>query len=126
MKQLISRQTLIRTMVLCGALLAVLMPAIGQRDTIRSQVDLVVVPVSVRDGGGKLVNGLRKEDFSILEDSKEQSIQQFSADPPPLSTAVVIDTGIGGSALRRFASSIVALSSAFISDFDEAEVYRFN
>jgi VWFA-related protein len=120
------RPTLIRTLLFFGGVLAALMPVFGQRDTIRSQVDLVVVPTSVRDANGKLVNGLRKEDFTILEDGKQQSIQQLSTDPSPLSTVVIVDTGMGGTGLRRFASSIPALSSAFISDFDEAEVYRFN
>jgi Ca-activated chloride channel family protein len=119
------RPALIRTLLFFGGVLAALMPALGQRDTIRSQVDLVVVPTSVRDANGKLVNGLRKEDFTILEDGKQQSIQQLSTDPAPLSTVVVVDTGMGGTGLRRFSSSIPALSSTFISDFDEAAVYRF-
>src|SRR5262249_38405888 len=75
---------------------------------------------------GKLVNGLLKDDFVVLEDGVEQQVQQFSNEPAPLSVAVIINTGIGGTALRRFASSIVSLSSAFINDFDEAAVYRYN
>jgi VWFA-related protein len=102
-----------------------LVPAAAQRDTIRAGIDLVVVPASVRDGDGKLVYDLQQDDFSILEDGRPQRIQQFSIDPSPLSVAVLIDTGIGGSALRRFASSIVSLSSALI-EADEAEVYRFD
>jgi VWFA-related protein len=100
--------------------------ALAQVDTIRTRVDLVVVPAAVRDAGGKLVNGLAKEDFVVVEDGREQSIQQFSTDPVPLSVAVVVDTGIGGTALRRVASSVSALSSAVIGDYDEAAVYRFN
>jgi VWFA-related protein len=42
--------------------------------------NLVVVRVVVRDAGGKPVEGLRKEDFKILDQGKEQSILQFEAE----------------------------------------------
>jgi hypothetical protein len=41
--------------------------------------NLVVVRVVVRDAG-KPVEGLRKEDFKILDQGKEQSILQFEAE----------------------------------------------
>lgn len=97
----------------------------AQRDTIRARVDLVVVPASVRDADGKFVYDLKREDFSIMEDGRPQDISQFSTDPAPLSVAVLVDTGLGGRALRRLASSIVSLSSAF-TDIDEVEFYRFD
>ena len=40
-------------------------PLVAQRDVIRARVDLVVVPASVRDGDGKLVFDLAREDFQI-------------------------------------------------------------
>jgi len=106
-------------------LLAALPIAAQQRDVIRAGVDLVVVPISVRDNTGKFIYDLKPEDFTILEDGRVQQISNFSIDPSPLSVAVLIDTGLGGSALRRFASSILSLSSAF-TEADEAEVYRFD
>jgi VWFA-related protein len=112
----------------CGLLIFVgltSLNATAQRDTIRTQVDLVVVPTTVRDNAGKFVYGMERDDFSIYEDGKLQEVNQFSVAPAPLSVAVVIDTGIGGSALRRFADSILSLSSAF-TDIDEAEAYRYD
>jgi len=67
---------------------------------VSTNVDLVVVPVSVRDGG-RLVHGLSKEDFTVLEDKVGQTISNSSADPQPLSAAIVLDTGMGGIAHRR-------------------------
>jgi VWFA-related protein len=99
--------------------------AVAQQTTIRTRVDLVVVPVSVRDSGGKPVYDLEQKDFFVFEDGRAQSLSQFSIDPAPLSVAVVVDTGIGGTALRRFVKSIVTLASGF-TDADEAEVYRFD
>src|SRR5437660_10856363 len=101
-----------------------LSPLFGQRDTIRADVDLVVVPTSVKGSDGRFVYDLKKEDFSIFEAGRSQQLQQFSIDPAPLSSVVLIDTGIGGIALRRFSAAIVALSSAF-TPMDEMEAYRF-
>src|SRR2546425_1154171 len=101
-----------------------LSPLLGQRDTLRADVDLVVVPTSVKDADGRFVYDLKHEDFSIFEDGRRQQIQQFSIDPAPLSAVVLVDTGIGGTALRRFSAAIVALSSAFIP-MDEVEAYRY-
>jgi VWFA-related protein len=42
--------------------------------------NLVVVRVVVRDADGKPVEGLRKEDFKILDQGKEQSILHFEAE----------------------------------------------
>src|SRR5205814_1314859 len=57
--------------------------------------NLVVLNVTVRDKAGKLVEGLNKEDFTILEDGKTQAVQVFEfqklrmeqlpALPPPAS-----------------------------------------
>lgn len=44
-----------------------------------SRTELVVVPVVVTDGTGHHVNGLRKQDFTVLEDGKEQEIRFFEA-----------------------------------------------
>lgn len=42
-----------------------------------SRSELVVVPVVVRDGSGGPVKGLTKDDFTVLENGKEQKISTF-------------------------------------------------
>src|SRR6266849_634937 len=42
-----------------------------------SRSELVVVPVVVRDGSGAPVKGLKKTDFTVLENGKEQPISTF-------------------------------------------------
>ena len=91
---------------------------------VSTNVDLVVVPVSVRDGG-RLVHGLSKEDFTILEDKVGQTISNFSADPQPLSAAIVLDTGMGGIALRRLVPLFIAITDGF-SEFDEMAAFRYD
>jgi VWFA-related protein len=110
--------------VLLTILLAVsLLPA--QDFKVKTRVDLVVVPVSVRGDEGKLVPGLEKEDFTILEDGKPQTITNFSIDPQPLSAAIVIDTGMGGNSMRRLVPLFISLTGGF-SEFDEMAAFRYD
>jgi VWFA-related protein len=92
---------------------------------VRTRVDLVVVPTSVRDSEGRLVAGLGKDDFTITEDGQPQQITNFSVDPQPLSAAIVIDTGMGGNALRRLTPLFIAVTSGF-SEFDEMASFRYD
>ena len=110
---------------LAAALLLVSSFTAGQDIQLRTGVELVVVPVSVRDGDGKLVGNLKQEDFSLTEAGKKQSITQFSIDPAPLSVVLVIDTGVTDAALQNIKNSFPALLGAF-SDDDEVGIYRFD
>src|SRR5437868_4054859 len=86
------------------ALLAVLLLAIAasaQDYKIRAKIDLVVVPVTVKGSGEKLISGLSKNDFIVLEDGKRQAIANFTNDPVPLSAAVVVDTALSRDSLSK-------------------------
>jgi VWFA-related protein len=54
-------------------------------------VKLVQVDAVVRDGAGKPVTGLQKEDFIVYDDGALQQVQHFSRDELPLAVALVID-----------------------------------
>ena len=58
---------------------------------VKIEVDLVLVPVTVTDPYNRLVTGLRKEHFEILEDNQPQEILYFSNEDAPLSLGVVFD-----------------------------------
>lgn len=92
---------------------------------LRVQVNLVPVPVSVKDSHGQFVTNLTQDDFIVLEDGKPQTISSFSVDPQPLCGAIVIDTGIGGAALRRLSPLFIAITSGF-SAFDEMASFRYD
>jgi VWFA-related protein len=49
---------------------------------LRVRVDLVLVPVVVRDMNGQAVGSLRAEDFSLLDNNKPQQIVSFAIDKP--------------------------------------------
>jgi Ca-activated chloride channel homolog len=60
--------------------------------TIRVNVDLVLVPVTVTDSLGRLVTGLDKENFDIYEGKEEQVIRHFSSEDSPVSIGIIVDT----------------------------------
>src|SRR5262245_13575775 len=97
----------------------------AQDAQIRARVDLVVVPVSVRDSDGKLIGGLKRDDFVVLEDGRLQTLSNFSADPHPLSAAIVVDDGMDGLSLRRLAPLFVSVSAGF-AESDEMAAFRFD
>ena len=59
--------------------------------TIRVDVDLVLVNVTVTDPFNRLVTGLEKENFRAFEDNTEQDIVHFSSEDVPISIGVIFD-----------------------------------
>jgi Ca-activated chloride channel homolog len=59
--------------------------------TFKSNVSLVLVDTTVRDQKGRVVSGLQKTNFHVLEDGVEQSIRVFSESQLPLAIAIVVD-----------------------------------
>src|SRR6185295_8977330 len=92
---------------------------------IRAKVDLVVVPVTVKGAGDKLITGLTKKDFVVIEDGRRQTITDFTSDPVPLSAAVVVDTGLASGSLSKVQKTFSSLAGAF-SEFDEVAIYRYD
>ncbi len=99
--------------------------AYAQDFKVRAKIDLVVVPVTVKGAGDKLVTSLAKQDFVIFEDGRRQIITNFTSDPVPLSAAVVVDTGLPPESLSKIQKTFPALAGAF-SQFDEVAVYRYD
>ena len=58
---------------------------------IRTNVDLVLVPVSVTDGMQRLVTGLDQENFQVFEGKKSLPIKHFSSEDAPISVGILVD-----------------------------------
>jgi len=105
-------------------------PAQGQ--TIKTQVSLVNLFVTVRDKNKRIVGDLKKEDFRIAEDNQEQKIAFYSKEVAlPITLALLLDTSgseqfmlsaiqeAGSSFLRRILrKGDEALVMSFDSDVD--------
>ena len=87
-------------------------------------VNLVAVPVTVKDGDNRLVDGLLRKDFVLYEDGVRQPIKFFTSDPFPLSAAVVIDDNISASSMKKINHTFPSIAAAF-SQYDEVAVYTY-
>lgn len=64
-----------------------------QLPVIKTEVELVNVLVTVKDKKGKLITGLEKNNFEVLEDGRPQEIKQFVRETDlPLTIGLLVDT----------------------------------
>jgi len=76
-----------------AVVLVVACSAAGQTPTFTTNSNLVIVDVTIKDKSGKPIEGLKPEDFTVLEDNKAQKISVFEyqritmeSEPPPTLT----------------------------------------
>jgi Ca-activated chloride channel family protein len=79
--------------------------------TLRLDVHLTLVPVSVTDATDRPVNTLSRESFRLFEDGVEQKITSFSQEEGPISMGLLFDAS--GSMKNRIAASVEALKLVF-------------
>ena len=100
-------------------------PQQGGPATIRVPVNQVIIPVIVKDGGGRIVPDLRKDEFRVFEDNIEQKVGYFSAEAFPLSMIVLIDNDLKSKDAKQVAESVRAIVAG-LSVSDEVFVCRFD
>jgi VWFA-related protein len=80
------------------ASLALLLQPLQAEDpisTLSVDVKVVTVPATVRDKHGEIVGNLTKDDFTLTEDGRPQTIKYFSRDSNlPLTLGLLVDTSI--------------------------------
>jgi VWFA-related protein len=97
--------------------------------TLSVDVNVVTLPVTVRDKKGKIVRDLSKDDFELQEDGKPQSIRYFSQETNlPLTVGLLVDTSMSErdnidkerSASRSFLDQMITRPEdrAFVIHFD--------
>ena len=95
------------------------------QNTLRVNVNLVILPVTVKDGAGRLVPDLTRTEFRIFDDNVEQRMEYFSAEAFPLSAVILIDNDLKSKDARQVESSLSAIVAG-LSNNDEAFVCRFD
>ena len=93
--------------------------------TIIKNVNQVMVPVTVKDESGRLVNGLVAPDFTVLEGGKKRTLNFFTSDPFALSAAVILDLGMKDVDVQKVNHTFPALQGAF-SEFDEVSIFAYS
>ena len=92
----------------------------------RSAVSLVRVDAAVSDAGGQIIPGLKKEDFRVSDEGKEQSIVNFSFEREPLDVILLFD--IGGNMHSKLHELLRAVELGFheLRPGDRAAVMAFS
>ena len=68
-------------------------------DTIRTNTELVLVPVTVTDPMNRIVVGLQQGNFQLYEGKQSQEIKNFSREDAPVSIGVILD--VSGSMVTK-------------------------
>jgi Ca-activated chloride channel homolog len=101
------------------------------QDTPKFRVGVAVVPITaiVRDSRGRLVRGLTREEFEVLEDGGPRPIVDFrSTEQAPISVALLFDTSgsMRDSHLDRGKSVVETLLLRMDSPSDEMALFTFD
>jgi Ca-activated chloride channel homolog len=97
-----------------------------QDPRIRVDVNLVVLHTTVLDDRGRFADGLKQDNFRVLEDKAEQKLSVFKREDVPVSMGLVIDNS-GSMRDKRPRVNAAALTLVEASNpQDEAFVVNFN
>lgn len=102
--------------------------AFNERRPFRAGVDLTSVTVTVVDRDGRLVRGLERERFEVLEDATPQVITQFVSDRVPISLGVLLDTSdsMFGERIREARNALDRFLFELLDPQDEFSILAFN
>jgi VWFA-related protein len=92
---------------------------------LKINVNYVFLPVTVKDGEGRLVADLTRGEFRIFDDNIEQRLEFFSAEAFPLSVVILLDNDLKTKDAEQVESSLSAIIAG-LSNSDEAFVCRFD
>jgi VWFA-related protein len=90
-----------------------------------TNVNQVMVPVTVKDDSGHLIGGLLSKDFTVKENGKKQTLNFFTSDPFALSAAIIFDLGMKDVDVQKVNHTFPALEGVF-SPFDEISIYSYS
>ena len=74
---------------------------------IRSNADLVTVPVTITDAMNRPVTGLERDNFQLFENKQPQQIKNFSTEDTPVSIGIIMD--VSGSMQNKLERTLEAV-----------------
>jgi Ca-activated chloride channel family protein len=84
---------------------------VDSANSLRMDVDLVLVPVMVSDARNRPVIGLKKQHFALYQDNEKQEIRYFSTEDAPVSVGLLLD--VSKSMSSKFDTERMAVSEFF-------------
>lgn len=100
-------------------------PRRNQQPTISTTIQIVEVPVTVKDSRGNLVPDLKRDEFRVFQDGVEQQIQRLNTEAMPISMVVLIDNDLRAKDQQQVEPSLVSIIGG-MSNTDEAFICRFD
>ncbi|HXA50878.1 MAG TPA: VWA domain-containing protein [Candidatus Acidoferrum sp.] len=104
-------------------------PSTGSADRITSihtDVNLVLIPVTVTDRQDRLITGLEKTHFRLFDDKVEQTITHFGSEDVPASIVLLFDcSGSMGPKLQKSRAAVMAFLKGGNPE-DEFSLVQFN
>ncbi len=89
-------------------------------------LNLVVLPVTVRDKKGGFASDLREQDFEVFEDGAKQSVRLFRHEDTPVTVGLVVDHS---GSMQRKMTDVLAAAQVFVrqsNEDDQMFVVNFN
>ncbi len=99
---------------------------VDEGDVVRVDTQLVSVPAVVTDSAGRPIQGLKPENFRLIEDGEPQTIANFGTTETPFEIALLLDTS---GSTRDDVALIRAAANSFIEALrpgDRVGVVAFN
>lgn len=95
-------------------------------EVVRVNSDLVVLNVTVTDAKGRYVHQLKRADFTIFEDGREQRIGLFSVEETPFAAAILLDSSGSMESRLTLARAAALRFLEGLREEDVAAVYNFD
>jgi Ca-activated chloride channel family protein len=123
------RNILILGLALAARTLPAQVPAVAapeQPFKLSATAELVLLDVSVKSATGEPVSGLSRNNFTVYEDGKLQTVSHFASEDVPVTAGLVIDTS---GSMRPNRAQVITAALAFIgasNRSDEIFVVHFS
>jgi Ca-activated chloride channel family protein len=105
------------------------LPVEPGQEVFRSAVDVVTIQASVRDGRGRLVEGLTRTDFEVRDNGQLRSLVDFRSDrQSPVTLAILVDMSGSMSMGAKIAMARQAYTSVLsqLGEQDEVALFTFD
>jgi len=114
-------------LLICFGLSGSLVSAQEEPYTIRSDIRLVVLHMSVADHSGKLITNLPRDVFKVYENNVEQQVKVFKREDIPVSMGILVDNSgsMRGEKRERVEHAVIQLVKASNRQ-DEVFIVNFN
>src|SRR5690349_17735195 len=99
---------------------------VGPSEVISVDTTEVMLPVTVRDGNGRLVADLKREDFHVFEDDREERLSELALRQVPVDVILMVDSSSSvAENLDDFRKAVMEFA-AQLDDKDRITLIKFD